>query len=122
MGFNAGRRTREALKAAAAAGYQTAAQSAAEMTSAVNRELFQQQAPAHVRIMNARRNAKGTITAMMHQNTTTEVALLYRDMIIKAARSVDKGIIDVEGNESWERQEIHTVPLVRHMGKGTEAL
>ena len=35
---------------------------------------------------------------------------------------MDKGIIDVEGNESWERLKIHTVPLVRYMGKGTEGL
>jgi hypothetical protein len=50
------------------------------------------------------------------------MALLYRDIIIKATRSVDKGIIDVEGNESWERLKIHTVPLVRYMGQGTEGL
>jgi len=47
-----------------------------EITSAVNRALFQQLAPAHVRIMNARRNARGTITAITHQNATTEMALL----------------------------------------------
>jgi hypothetical protein len=93
-----------------------------EIASAVNRELFQQQAPAHVRIMNARRNAKGTITAITHQNATAEMALLYRDIIIKAARSVDKRIMDVEGNESWERLTNDTVPLVRYMGKGTEGL
>jgi len=73
-----------------------------EIASAVNRALFEQQAPAHVRIMNVRRNPKGTITAITHQNATAEMALLYRDIMIKAARSVDKGIIDVEGNESWE--------------------
>jgi len=35
---------------------------------------------------------------------------------------VDKGIIDVEENESWERLKIQTVRLVRYMGKGTEGL
>jgi len=35
---------------------------------------------------------------------------------------VDKGIIDVEGNESWERLKIHTNTLMRYMGKGTERL
>jgi hypothetical protein len=89
---------------------------------AVNRALFQQEAPAHVRIMNARRNGRGSIPTITHQNATAEMALLYRDITIKAARSVDKGIINVEGNESWERPKFHTVPLVRYMGKGTEAL
>jgi len=93
-----------------------------EIASAVNRALFKQQAPAHVWIMNARRNAKGTTTAIMHQNATAEMALLYRDIIIKAARSVEKVIIDVEGNESWERLKIHTILLLRYIGKGTEGL
>lgn len=64
----------------------------------------------------------GTITAMTQQNETAEMALLYRDMIIKAARAVDKGIIDVEGIESWERLNIHTVPAVRYMGNGNAVL
>jgi hypothetical protein len=93
-----------------------------EIASTVNRALFQLQAPAHVRIRNARRNVKGTITAITHQNAMAEMALLYRDIIIMAARSVDKGIIDVERNESWERLKIHTVPLLRYMGKGTKGL
>jgi len=93
-----------------------------EISSAVNRPLFQQQAAAHFRIMNARRNARGTITAIPHQNATAEMAILYRDISIKADRSVDKGIIDVEGNESWERLKIHTDQQVRYMCKGTEGL
>jgi len=56
-----------------------------EIASAVNRALSQRQAPAHVRIMNARRNAKGTTTTITHQNATAEMALLYLDIIIKAA-------------------------------------
>jgi DNA-binding PadR family transcriptional regulator len=50
------------------------------------------------------------------------MALLYRHIMIKAARLVDKGIIDVERNESWERRKIHTIPQVRYIGKGTEEL
>jgi hypothetical protein len=49
----------------------------------------------------------------MHQNATAEMAFVYRDIMNKAARSADKGIINVEANESWERLKIHTVPLVR---------
>jgi hypothetical protein len=69
-----------------------------EIASAVNRALFQQQAPAHVRIMNTRCNARGTITAITHQNATAEMALLYGDIVMKAARSVNEGILNVEGN------------------------
>jgi len=35
---------------------------------------------------------------------------------------VDKGVIEVEENESWERLKIHAVPLVRSRGKGTQGL
>ena len=93
-----------------------------EIASAGNRALFQQQAPAHVRIMNVKKNARGTKTAITRQNPTAEMALLNRDIIIKAAIPVDKGIIDVEGNELWERLQIYTVPLVRYIRKGTEGL
>jgi len=93
-----------------------------KIASPVNSALFQQKARAPVQIMNTRRNAKGTITAITNQNTTAEMALLYRDMIIKAARSVFNGPINWEGNESGESLKIHTVSLVRHMCKCTEAL
>jgi len=50
------------------------------------------------------------------------MALLYRHIIIKAGRSVDKGIIDVEGYKTWERLKIDNVALVRYMSKGTHGL
>jgi hypothetical protein len=93
-----------------------------EIVSAISRALFHQQAPAHIRIMNARRNAKGAITAIMHQNATAEMAMQYHDIIITAARTVDRGVVDVEEDKTWERLKIHPVPLVRYMGKGTEGL
>jgi hypothetical protein len=37
-----------------------------EIASPINRALFHKKAPAHIRIMNARRNAKGTITVIAH--------------------------------------------------------
>jgi len=93
-----------------------------EISSAINRALFHQQAPAHIRIMNARRNAKATITAIAHQNTMAEMAVRYRDIIITAARTVDTGVVDDEDNESRDRLKINAVPLMQYMGKGTEGL
>jgi len=93
-----------------------------EIASAIHRALFHQKAPAHVSIMNAKRNAKGAIGAITHQNGTAEMAMRDRDIIITTARTVDRGVVDVEENETWERLKIHAVPLVRYMGKGTEGL
>ena len=93
-----------------------------EIASVINRALFHQKAPAHIRIMNAKRNAKGAFIAITHPNATAEMAMQYQDIIITAARTVDRGVVDVEENETWERLKIHAVPLVRYMGKGTEGL
>jgi hypothetical protein len=86
-----------------------------EIVSTINKALFHQQAPAHSRIMNARRNAKGVITAITHRNATAEMAMQCRDIIITAVRTVDRGVVDVEENKTWERLKIHAVPLVRYM-------
>ena len=93
-----------------------------EIASAISRALFHQQALAHIRIMNTRRNAEGAITAITHQNGTAEMALQSCDIIIAAARTFDKGVTDVEENDSWGKLKIHAVPRVRFMGNGTERL
>jgi hypothetical protein len=91
-----------------------------QIAPAINSALFHQKAPAHVRIMNTKRNGNGAITAITHLNVTAEMAMRYRHMIITAAKTVDRGVVDVEENKTWERLKIHAVPLVRYMGKGTE--
>jgi len=93
-----------------------------EIASAINRALFHQQAPANIRIMNARRNAKGAITAITHQNATAERAMQFRDIIMTEVRTVDRGVMDIKENETWERLKIHAVPLMRYMGKSPEGL
>jgi len=59
-----------------------------EIVSAINRALFHQKAAAHIRIMNAKKNAKGAIAAITHPNAIAEMALQYRDIIITPARKV----------------------------------
>jgi hypothetical protein len=93
-----------------------------EIALAIKRALFHQKAPAHIRSMNAKRKGKGAIMAVTHQNATAAMGLVYRKVIINAARTFDKGVMEVEENESWERLKVHAVPLMRYMGKGTECL
>ena len=93
-----------------------------KISSPINRVLFHQKAPAHIWIRNAKRHAKGAIIAITPPNVTAEMAMRYRDIIILAVRTVDRGVVDVEENETWERLKIHAVPLVRYMGTGTERL
>jgi len=72
------------------------------ISSVMNRAPFNQQALAHIRIMNAGRNAMGAITAITHQNAIAEMARQYRYIIITGVRTVDKGLIDLEENQSRE--------------------
>jgi len=93
-----------------------------DIASAINRELFHQQAPAHIRIMNTRRNAKGAITTLTNPNAAAQMTLRYCDIIIPATRTVDKGVVDARDTEFWESLKMGAVPLVWYMGNGTQAL
>ena len=93
-----------------------------EVGSAIISARFQQQDPADIRIMNGRRNVKGSIPSIMHQNATAEMAMQYCDIIITAVRTINSGVVDVEENETWERLKIHAVPLVQYMGNGTNGV
>ena len=93
-----------------------------KIESAIDRVLFHQKAPAHVRIMNAKRHAKGAITAIAHPNATAEMAPQNCYIIITAAWKVNKAVVDVEETECWERLKIDAVPLILCMGKGMEML
>jgi len=43
-------------------------------------------------------NANGMMTAIPHPNVTAEMDLQYCDIIINAARTVEKGVMDVKVN------------------------
>jgi len=43
----------------------------------------------------------------------------YREIVIKAARKVDAGIVDIETNELWEKVKMHGVNFDRYLGKKT---
>lgn len=70
-----------------------------EFASAIDRALFHENALAHIRMLHTKRNAKGAITAITHPNAAAEMALLYSNIIITAARTVEKEVVDDEENE-----------------------
>jgi len=53
--------------------------------------------------MNTKRYAKSAITAITLPNATAAMAIRYHDIIITAATNVDRGVVNVKENESWER-------------------
>jgi hypothetical protein len=93
-----------------------------DIVSVIIRALCHQQAPAHIRIMNARRHQKGGNSAIKQKRKTDEITLQYCNIGIPAARTVDNCVIHVNANESWERVKIHVGPLLHYKGKGIEGL
>jgi uncharacterized protein (DUF169 family) len=71
-----------------------------EIASGINRALSHQHAPAHIKIMNARRNVKGAIMAITQQSATAEIAMQHCEIIMTAARTVARGVVDVKENQS----------------------
>jgi len=50
---------------------------------------------------------------------TAEMLIRYREIVIKAARKVDTGIVDIETSELWEKVTMHGVNFDRYLGKKT---
>jgi hypothetical protein len=57
---------------------------------------------------------------MIKQQATAGMAIRYCDIIITAATTEDKGVVDADENVIWQWLKINTVPLVQYMGNGTE--
>jgi hypothetical protein len=93
-----------------------------EIVSEINKALFHQKSLAHIPIMNTRMNPSSANTAFAEGHVTVAMALMNRDVIITEAGAVNKGVIDVRENKSWESLTIHAVPLVRYKGNSTESL
>jgi len=62
------------------------------------------------------------VTAITHPNATAEIALQYWDIILTAARTVDKGGVDIDQNARCENLKIHAVPYIRSMEQGMDGL
>jgi hypothetical protein len=93
-----------------------------EIVPVITSALIHQKLPAHIRIMNAKSNAKGAITGIKHLNATAELAVQDRDIIITAARTVAKGVVDVQETECLQWLKIHAVPVTCDIGKGTDGM
>jgi hypothetical protein len=90
--------------------------------SEINRALLKARAPNWIRIREVKRNHKGMVTGLTTEMCTVDNLRKYEAVIIKVARTVDRGIVGFEENEAWQRLKIHGVPLNRYVGRGTNGL
>jgi len=85
----------------------------------VNRALFEAKVPHFVRIQGVTKNTRGCLSTITTPAATAEMLIRYREIVIKAARKVDAGIVDIKTNELWERVKMHGVNFDRYLGKKT---
>jgi hypothetical protein len=94
----------------------------AEIVSEVNRALWARQVPAHIRMIRMLTNMRGSIKALARENTSADMLIAFREIIVTAARKVDQGIIDIEKNETWERVKMHGINFDQYMAKRSGGL
>jgi len=85
----------------------------------VNRALFEAKVPHFVRIQGVTKNTRGCLSTITTPGATAEMLIKYREVVIKAARKVDAGIVDIETNELWERVKMHGINFDRYLEKKT---
>jgi len=90
-----------------------------DISSEVNRALFEAKVPHFVRIQGVTKNTRGCLSTITTPLATAEMLIRYREIVIKAARKVDAGIVDIETNELWEKVKMHGVNFDRYLGKKT---
>jgi hypothetical protein len=90
-----------------------------EISSEVNRELFEVKVPHFVHIQGVTRNTRGCLSTITTPGATADMLIKYREIVLKAAREIDAGVVDIETNEIWERVKMHGVNFDRYLGKKT---
>jgi len=90
-----------------------------DISSEVNRVLFEAKVPHFVRIQGVTKNTQGCLSTITTPGATAKMLIRYREIVIKVARKVDAGIVDIETNELWERVKMHGVNFDRYLGKKT---
>jgi len=90
-----------------------------DISSEVNRALFEAKVPHFVRIQGVTKNTRGCLWTITTPAATAEMLIRYREIVIKAARKVDAGIVDIETVELWEKVKMHGVNFDRYLGKKT---
>jgi len=85
----------------------------------VNRAHFEAKVPHFIRIQGVTKNTRRCLSTITTPGAMAEMLVRYREIVIKAARKVDAGFVDIETNELWECVKMHGVNFDRYLGKKT---
>ena len=67
--------------------------------------------------MGLRPPGSGEVPSLASLPLTATMLLFHRNRIIKAVRTLNKGVIDLEANQTWKRARIHWVAVARYIGR-----
>ena len=93
--------------------------SEADLMLVLNEALQRANVPAYVRFIKVGYSQSGAILGLLTEKSNAEELLgEYSTTLIRAAKSVDEGVVGVEKLERWHRLKVHGMPLMRYLGEG----
>jgi hypothetical protein len=81
-----------------------------EIVSAINIALHAAGAPYRITITDISTKVRGMIMAVAGPNASADMLVAWKEVVVvKAARHIDQGIIDIEKNEDCEKVKMHGI-------------
>ena len=89
----------------------------ANLMLVLNESLRKAGVPAYVRFSRVGYSQSGAISGLLTERSNAEDLIRHHsNILIRAAKSIDEGVIGVEALERWHRLKVHGMPLMRHVG------
>ena len=93
--------------------------SEADLMLVLNESLQKAGVPAYVRFSRVGYSQSGAVSGLLTERSNAEDLIKqHSNTLIRAAKSVDEGVIGVEALERWHRLKVHGMPLLRYFGEG----
>ena len=97
----------------------TPQKSEADLMLVLNEALQRVNLPAYIRFSKLGYSQSGAISGLLTEKSNAEELLRdHSTMLIRAAKSIDGGVIGIETLERWHRLKVHGMPLMRYLGEG----
>ena len=92
--------------------------SEADLMLALNESLQKAGIPAYTRFSRVGYSQSGAISALLTEKSSAEQLVgNHSNILIRAAKAVDAGVIGVEALERWQRLKVHGMSLARYLGE-----
>ena len=86
---------------------------------ALNKVLQKAGTSTYTRFSRVGYSQSGAISALLTKKSSAEQLVgNHSNILIRAAKAVDAGVIGVEALERWQRLKVHGMSLGRYLGEG----